>query len=347
MSDPFTRIRESLRESLFVEAGAGTGKTKALVDRLVALVEAGIAVTEIVAITFTEKAAAELRERVRAELEKARSSGGAPARLAAALESLDAAPISTIHAFAAGLVRGFAAEAGVDPDFSVIDEVAAGRRFEQRWREELEHLGGDPAACEAFARVLRLGLTPDSIETFARELWQRPDFARRALAAAPPLPPTWPDLRAWSGDFRAELAGARPAATAALRLASVQNLLDLLTNAGPEEREALLAGSGLADLRFGAGNSETKPVIALAKQIQEDLGAVLDGLRAEALHAILPATASFVLRERTGRCRDGALTFDDLISLARDLVTDNSDVRERLRSRYHTFLIDEFQDTDP
>ena len=51
MTDPFQRIRESLGENLFVEAGAGTGKTKALVDRLVALVDAGVPITEIVAIT--------------------------------------------------------------------------------------------------------------------------------------------------------------------------------------------------------------------------------------------------------------------------------------------------------
>ena len=58
---PRDRIARSLDENLFVEAGAGTGKTTALVGRMVALVvDEGIAVEEIAAITFTEKAAAEL-----------------------------------------------------------------------------------------------------------------------------------------------------------------------------------------------------------------------------------------------------------------------------------------------
>src|SRR5215210_8455759 len=62
-------IRTRLDATLFVEAGAGTGKTAALVDRVVALVEAGVPMRAIAAITFTEKAAAELRDRVRRALD--------------------------------------------------------------------------------------------------------------------------------------------------------------------------------------------------------------------------------------------------------------------------------------
>src|SRR5690349_25179245 len=65
-------IVEALDETLFVEAGAGSGKTKALVDRIVALiVERDVPMREIAAVTFTEKAAAELRDRIRRSLEPA------------------------------------------------------------------------------------------------------------------------------------------------------------------------------------------------------------------------------------------------------------------------------------
>jgi ATP-dependent helicase/nuclease subunit A len=60
-----------LDETLFVEAGAGTGKTSALVGRIVALAATGVPMRQIAAITFTEAAASELRDRVRAELEEA------------------------------------------------------------------------------------------------------------------------------------------------------------------------------------------------------------------------------------------------------------------------------------
>ncbi len=65
-------IRTRLDETQFVEAGAGTGKTHELVERVVHLVvDAGIPRSAIAAITFTEAAAAELRDRVREALERA------------------------------------------------------------------------------------------------------------------------------------------------------------------------------------------------------------------------------------------------------------------------------------
>ena len=68
------RILDRLGETLFVEAGAGSGKTRALVERIVRLVTSGTAgLDAIAAITFTEKAAAELRDRVRQELEVTRA----------------------------------------------------------------------------------------------------------------------------------------------------------------------------------------------------------------------------------------------------------------------------------
>src|SRR5690606_10131717 len=121
--------------------------TRALVDRVVALVAAGTPIERIAAITFTERAAAELRDRVRAALEKRVA---APAdlieagRCEAALAGLDRAQLSTIHAFGQSLLRAFAAEAGVDPELTVLDELAEERRFDERWRAALERM--DPAS---------------------------------------------------------------------------------------------------------------------------------------------------------------------------------------------------------
>src|SRR4051795_9292137 len=63
-------IRTSLDVTLFVEAGAGTGKTTALVARIVNLGGSGVPMGPLAAITFTEAAAAELRDRIRSELER-------------------------------------------------------------------------------------------------------------------------------------------------------------------------------------------------------------------------------------------------------------------------------------
>ncbi len=71
---------DGLAHTYLVEAGAGTGKTTVLVDRMLALIRSGVAISRIVAITFTEKAAGELKIRLRAELEAAIAAGGRRAR---------------------------------------------------------------------------------------------------------------------------------------------------------------------------------------------------------------------------------------------------------------------------
>src|SRR6266478_292960 len=72
-------IRESLSESLIVEASAGTGKTTELVARIVQVLSKGLTtVDRIVAVTFTHKAAGELKIRLRQELDKARSASADP-----------------------------------------------------------------------------------------------------------------------------------------------------------------------------------------------------------------------------------------------------------------------------
>src|SRR5690606_16806198 len=97
------RIAEDLDQSFVVEAAAGTGKTTALIGRMIALIRTGRArLEEIVAVTFTEKAAGEMKLRLRTELERAcsRASGADErARLTAALAELEAARIGTIHSF--------------------------------------------------------------------------------------------------------------------------------------------------------------------------------------------------------------------------------------------------------
>ena len=146
-ADARTRIRESLGESLVVEAAAGTGKTSELVARIVEVLARGdAAVDRILAVTFTEKAAGELKLRLREGLERARKSstgpdaagaaadaaaGDAATHLDHAIAHLEEAQVSTIHGFCADLLRERPVEAGVDPRFEVLDDGAAQRMFRQ------------------------------------------------------------------------------------------------------------------------------------------------------------------------------------------------------------------------
>ncbi|HXH23044.1 MAG TPA: UvrD-helicase domain-containing protein [Dehalococcoidia bacterium] len=352
------RIVQQLDETLFVEAGAGTGKTRVLVERYVALVLAGRRVEELVAITFTEKAAAEMRDRVRAELERRLRAGEGNAELlVAALEGLDRAQISTIHAFALQVLRTFAAEQGIDPSFGVQDELAAERRFQERWRSFLEEAGSEPDCRAAFGRALALGLTTRDIERLATELWRQGAIAEM-LEVSPPAAPPDPgiDLRA----MRERLAGLgfeRVPAEDRLRSAIERALaaLDDLIGAPAEEFDALLAD--VAPMLRGNGSAGTSRnwaaavPVELARQalrsVSEELDAALAARRGEALARLLPVLLRFVAGESRARLQDGQLMFDDLILRLRDVLRDNEDARLRLRRRYRALLIDEFQDTDP
>src|ERR1700722_2181550 len=123
------RIREEFSATFFVEAAAGTGKTTALVGRIVGLISAGAGtLNRIVAVTFTEKAAGEMRLRLRSEIEKARSKATREERdrLDRALEELELARIGTIPAFCGDLLHQRPIEAGIDPLFTMLAEQAAG-----------------------------------------------------------------------------------------------------------------------------------------------------------------------------------------------------------------------------
>lgn len=145
-----------LRQHRVVSAGAGTGKTHALLTQYLHLLAGFTALREpllprsIAALTFTEKAAAEMRERlgrrllrllqeaeglaknqVGSEPDLCRSAAAldlawpAPAHFEAARAQLCQAPIGTFHSFASSLLRRNALVAGIDPDFELLDEATA------------------------------------------------------------------------------------------------------------------------------------------------------------------------------------------------------------------------------
>jgi ATP-dependent helicase/nuclease subunit A len=120
------------RQNVALEASAGTGKTRVLVDRYVNLLRAGVDPPEILALTFTRKAAAEMRDRIVTTLREAAARGEiAPARWRQLRDRTADVAISTIDAFCLSLLREFPLEADLDPGFSVADETEVPRLMDE------------------------------------------------------------------------------------------------------------------------------------------------------------------------------------------------------------------------
>ena len=114
--------------NVVLEASAGTGKTRVLVERYVNLLRAGVDPGNILAMTFTRKAAAEMRERIIDRLRDAsRLSTADLARWRNLKDHLGDIAISTIDAFCLALLREFPLEADVDPGFDLADETEVPR----------------------------------------------------------------------------------------------------------------------------------------------------------------------------------------------------------------------------
>src|SRR5439155_7741885 len=117
-------------QNIVLEASAGTGKTRVLVERYVNLLLAGVDPDNILAITFTRKAAAEMRQRILERLRDAsRTTALDAARWRELAERLGDIAVSTIDAFCLSLVREFPLEADVDPGFDLSDETEIPRLF--------------------------------------------------------------------------------------------------------------------------------------------------------------------------------------------------------------------------
>jgi ATP-dependent helicase/nuclease subunit A len=111
-----------------LEASAGTGKTRVLVDRYVRIIERGVDPRHILAMTFTRKAAAEMRDRVLAALRRRAAEGAfAPPEWRRLRDRIADIQITTIDAFCFGLLREFPLEADVDPTFEIADETEMAR----------------------------------------------------------------------------------------------------------------------------------------------------------------------------------------------------------------------------
>jgi ATP-dependent helicase/nuclease subunit A len=157
---PAQREAIAARGDTLVIAGAGTGKTRTLVEHCVQRLldgEEEIGIDEILVVTFTEAAAAEIRQRVRLRLEEEWEHNPDTRRLTGQLALLDTAHISTLHGFCLKLVREHFHELALDPELTVLADEAAALLAEETMEALFEaHYTGKDAESEAVRNFLQV-----------------------------------------------------------------------------------------------------------------------------------------------------------------------------------------------
>ena len=145
----------TIDRDVVLTAGAGTGKTRTLVARILHLLATGVPTRAIVAVTFTVKAAREMRNRVRQEIGDYLATPGLDAaeteRWSDIYAELDAARIGTIHSLCGEILRAHPAEANVDPAFPVLEEAAGVQLRAEAIAEALGWAAEDADAARLFA----------------------------------------------------------------------------------------------------------------------------------------------------------------------------------------------------
>lgn len=336
-----------LDTTLFVEAAAGTGKTTALVGRVLAAVKTGRArLYEIVAITFTEKAAGELKIRLREELEK-HLSGSA---LREALGDLERAAITTIHSFCASVLRERPVEAAVDPQFAVADEMQRELLLDEAWTKWFEtELAKSPVALrQALMREVRV----DDLRALAELLV---DHRAQPIVWPAPQPlqvrQVLRRLAKIAGTLESPLKHCVARGESFFqRTQTFRETLPLLANAS-EERVASVLGALELTTPKRIADFDSEESYREAKQAIKELKTTVEEFAAVAEHNFLVGLAGwlhgFVAHFQQAKHERAVLDFDDLLEKTRDLLRDKPDVRRQLQQRYKFLLVDEFQDTDP
>ncbi|MGA2436730.1 MAG: UvrD-helicase domain-containing protein, partial [Bryobacteraceae bacterium] len=318
-------------QDVCVVAGPGSGKTRVLVERFRRRVEEGVPPARLLAVTFTDKAANELKERLAKD-----SKDGASLR-----GEIERAPVHTIHAFCAWLLREHAIAAAIDPRFNVLDPAVADAARKESAEEALDSLlDENPDGMRALLAALD---SSDPVSGLA-EVYQAVRMTAVGFKQTEPQLPLGAleslreqlqcivegDAAGWKPNQQAALAEVKDWARRALAL-----------SAGPVTPGHFQVLSEFdCDLRrLRRGNLIYKAV----QWVKEEL---LDAARSELAaeyfkpqrallwHAVERVHRTYGARKEARN----ALDFDDLEELAIKLLRDNAAVRERVRSGFDEIL---------
>lgn len=355
------RIVKTLEGPLFVSAGAGSGKTFTLTQRIMYALRPGSkpqgqwadpqvpepfldGIDQVLAITFTEKAAEELKERIRAAL----IDEGMDAEAA----KVDNAWISTIHGMCSRIIRAHALDLGLDPAFGVAE-----------YAEDLKRAAVEHVLRRAIAEdTTGAGAYDDLLAAFALEN-ESGSYSARSLMAI--LFKVLSAASASVGGLGA-FCQVRPApshvalmeayreialAPSYANAEAAQRALDALDAyvGSARDMEALrtcFASCDALSLRGrGMGKDEKAAVAEVRRERILFFAESYLGMKGDALSQLMDLAADVQAEYEALKAEKSLLDNDDLLTRAYDALKDNPLVRAEFAGKFKMVMVDEFQDT--
>ncbi len=362
--------------SIHLTASAGSGKTRALKERYLALLDQldlrGLNIDQAVAITFTDKAAAEIKERVMQDLPDA--------MLKKIIRGRQDLRISTIHSFCMNLLKRYPLEAGLPPDFGVLDSRDQVYKIRKSIEDSLEETDRDPvimAPLAAFTadelvesiefllkirtrlkrieidangpdgmlRSVQAGMGMETIETELASLVGSPAW-RALFMQMELLLQSQPDFHdACRGAAHLALASATDT-HAAYRIAASLMPLYFTLNGGQRKRLPIAKSKYRGNETFSYAVYET-----LCSQVIDTLSRFNSAYhRAQAGHETISLLQLYLRAEeryQRSKLKESLLDFDDLEIYAYRLLQgmESPEILYWLDRKILHFLVDEFQDT--
>jgi ATP-dependent helicase/nuclease subunit A len=365
-------VHEELLTNILLEAGAGSGKTQMLAERMAAGVAAGVYnVEHMAAVTFTRKAASELRGRfhLALEAELSRTSevsvpGGSVQqrtdRVQLALSNLERFFGGTIHSFCARLLRERPVESGVSPGFTELDEVQDLERRQLAWRDFITSArgSGDPD----IVALLEAGIRPQDLDSAFATICANDDvdFPPGEADCPDPKPARKALVKFWTElqkqlpsridpDTTCEIQGAARQFQGQFRVS--QNRLDR-----PSVVASLLhtwdCESKITQKWWADTAAEKKRLRDLIAGLHQDFHTgVVEPYLAQWRQYVYSLSVTLLSRARefaaAERRRLNSLNYGDLLNLTARVLRENVPVRRALQQKFRYLLVDEFQDTDP
>ena len=346
--------------SFFVEAGAGTGKTTVLIDRLCNIISKGYAEPkEIVAITFTEAAASELKERLFESLGQAISKVEIEAveysNLKYAVEHFSEFTISTIHSFANKILLKYSSEANLPISFTVQSNDYETYRYFIDLETKIKTDCGSLLVTldksfkefkpnylpKIIAEVKKHELSRLEVESILDELAQNVKQIKELLPGIREIL-----LQCKKEDDKLSVSVSEILNSFYPKCVSLENLDSFTDQKWLHIVLDLIATPLQKYKQLGIGenwpNGSKKNIVEQVTKLESQL----NYCKQVCLKYFLYLVVNEICQLKETLIRKGLLSFDDLLKYAVELLANHKEIRGEVGCSYKFISVDEYQDTD-